>query len=460
MTNIQITIIGAGSAQFSGGIVRDLCVNPGLHGSHVAFMDIDPHRLNMVTKLGERLSAELGARLTFSKTTDRSTALQGTDFVINTAQVGGHDWSEAQRAMAERHGYYRGAHLHMFGQMAFFLEVARDIERLCPNAWLIQSANPVFEGCTLMHRETKVKVLGLCHGHYGYREIAHVLSLELEHVTAQMSGFNHWIWMTDFRYKGQDAYPLLDEWIATKAEAYWAEDNFTFHNNQLSRAAIHQYQLFGLMPIGDTPRMVDCPRLVGGWYHTDLATKQHWFGHLGGFDSEIGWGQYLERMSANVAKVEQAATDSVHPVSRTFEPVQSKEQIVPIINALNHDVEGLYQVNIPNRGQTIHGFPDDLVIECQGVVSGAGIRGVATPKFPHKLMAGAMLPRWQHAELVVAALQTHDRDLLLLYLLEDQRTRSLAQAEGLLNEWLADPRNDRVASLFGVGSKTPTPQLV
>lgn len=450
MSSLKITIIGAGSAQFSGGIVRDLCVNPGLHGAHVTFMDIDPQRLAMVTRLGERLAAELQAGLTFSKTTDRCTALQGADFVINTAQVGGHDWTEAQRTLAEAHGYYRGAHLQSFGQMAFFLDVARDIERICPHAWLIQSANPVFEGCTLMHRETKVKVLGLCHGHYGYRDIARVLGLDPQQVSAQAAGFNHWIWLTDFRYQGKDAYPLLNEWITTQAEAYWAQDDRVFHDNQMSRAAIHQYHLFGLMPIGDTPRMVDCPRLVGGWYHTDLATKQRWFGRLGGFDSELGWQQYLDKMGENVQKVEAAALDANTLASAVFPPVQSSEQIVPIINALVHDVEGLYQVNIPNRGQLIHGFPEDLVVECQGVVSGAGIRGVAAPTFPVKLMTGAMIPRWHQAELLVAALRTLDKDLLLLYLLEDPRTRSLEQAEGLLAAWLAEPRNEELARRFGV----------
>jgi len=215
-TGVKITIIGAGSAQFSAGLVRDLCVNPGLHGSHVAFMDVDAHRLAMVMRLAERLAAELKTPLTFSKTLDRIEALKGADFVINTAQVGGHAWTEAQRSMAEKHGYYRGARLHDLPQAAFFLDVAHDMERYCPNAWLIQSANPVFEGCTLMARETKIKVLGLCHGHYGYREVANVLGLDLKDVSAQMPGFNHWIWMTDFRYKGQNAYPLLDEWIETR----------------------------------------------------------------------------------------------------------------------------------------------------------------------------------------------------------------------------------------------------
>jgi alpha-galactosidase len=445
-TDVRITIIGAGSAEFSAGIVRDLCVHPGLHGSHITFMDVDRRRLEMIGRLAERLAGELGADLTFAQATDREEALKGADFVLNTAQVGGHTWTEAQRALAEKHGYYRGASLHNFGQATFFLEVARDVERLCPDAWLIQSANPVFEGCTLMTRETGVKVLGLCHGHYGYRSVARVLGLDLEHVSAQMPGFNHWIWMTDFRYKGQDAYPLLDEWIETKAEAYWAETDHTrtYGDNQMTRAAIHQYRVFGLMPIGDTPRM------VGWWYHTGLQAKQRWYGHLGGFDSEIGWQQYLDRQSERVRQIEEVVLDETKLVSQTFKPVQSDEQIVPIVNALVNDVQGLYQVNIPNEGQIIKGFPEDLVIECQGVVSGAGIRGVSVPPFPAKLVAGAMIPRWHKAELMVSALQSGDRDLLLLYLLNDQRTRSLEQAEALLDEWLVDSRNERLARLFGV----------
>ncbi|WP_165972248.1 alpha-glucosidase/alpha-galactosidase [Paenibacillus piri] len=448
-TSVKISIIGAGSAQFSAGIVRDLCINPGLRGSHITLMDIDENRLDFVWRLANRLSGELKAEIGFSKTTDRRIALQGADFVLNTAQAGGHQWAEDQRKLGEKHGYYRGTKLHNFPQMQLFLDVARDMERMCPNAWLIQSANPVFEGCSLMHRETNLRILGLCHGHYGYLEIAHALGLEPEHVSARTQGFNHWIWMTDFRYKGKDAYPLLDEWIETKAEAYWAQNEFEFWDNQLSRAAIHLYRTFGLMPIGDTPRTCE-NQGIGWWLHTDLATKQHWYGALGGFDSELGWQAYLDRLQHKVADIEQAVTDESKPVTGIFPPVQSKEQIVPIIHALVNDTEGMFQVNIPNRGGIVKGFPDNLVVECQGVVSGAGIRGLNQPPLPAKLMAGAMIPRWSQAECMIEAMRLCDYGLLLSCLLMDHRTRSLQQAEQYLQEWFADPRNASLARAFGV----------
>ncbi len=440
---VKVAVIGAGSATFAAGIVRDLCMTPGLHASHVALMDVDRHRLDMIEILAERLAKELRSGLSFTKTLSREKALEGADFVINTAQVGSHPWTEAQRSLAEKHGYYRGARLHDFGQMALMLDVARDIERICPDAWLIQSSNPVFEGCTLMARETRVKVVGLCHGHYGYRQVAKVLGLELEHVTAEMPGFNHWIWMTEFRYKGREAYPLLDEWIATKAEEYWRTHVPTYSDNQMSRAAIHQYRMYGLMPIGDTPRM------VGWWYHTDLDTKKKWYGHLGGFDSEIGWGQYLQSIDHKVAAVEEAALDRTQRISDHFPPKRTDEQIVPIINSVVYDQPAVYQVNIPNRGQVLPGFPEDLVIECRGLVSAAGIRGIAVPPMPPRLFTGAMIPRWQRAELVVESFRQGDPQLLLAYLLYDQRTKSLEQAKGLIDEWLADPRNERVARQFG-----------
>ena len=443
-TSVKITIIGAGSAVFSAGIVRDLCVSPGLRGSHVTLMDVDERRLDMISRLAERLVSELDAGLTVSKTTDREAALRGADFVINTALDGGHDWVEDQRSLAEKHGYYRGARLGQIGQAAFLLDVARDVERICPDAWLIQSANPVFEGCTLIARETGVKAIGLCHGHYGYLRIANALGLDPAHVTAQCPGFNHWIWLTDFRHQGEDAYPLLDEWIETQADAYWAETDGTrgYSDTQMSRAAIHQYRLFGLMPIGDTPR------IAGWWYHTDLDTKKRWYGHWGGFDSELGWAQYLKDNTQRVRNVERVALDDAAPVTDTFKPGQSREQIVPIIHSIANDAEALYQVNIPNRGPILPGFPEDLAVECQGAVSAAGVRGVPVPPLPQRLMAGAMIPRWVRAEQMVEAVRAGSRELLLLYLLDDPRTRSLDQAEALIEEWLADPRNDRLARIF------------
>lgn len=160
---VRIGVIGAGSATFSLGLVKDLCLTENLKGSAVSFMDIDDDRLDAVAKMAERYTAEIGSDLRIGHTTDRSAALQDCDFVINTAAVQSHYHQADMREVYARYGYYyRAPAGNGFYNFNLMLDVVRDMERICPDAWLIQSGNPVFDGCTLMTRETDIKICGLC----------------------------------------------------------------------------------------------------------------------------------------------------------------------------------------------------------------------------------------------------------------------------------------------------------
>lgn len=441
---VKVGVIGAGSAQFSLGLVRDLILTESLRGSTVSFMDLDEERLGVIHRLASRYVQEAGVNLRFERTLQREAALDGADFVINTALVGGHPAEEAERRLAEEHGYYRGIRpLHLQSQLGMMVSVVRDMERRCPHAWLIQSSNPVFEGCTLMTRESSVKVVGLCHGFHGYRGICRVLGLDPEQVTWQAPGFNHVIYLTQFRYRGEDAYPILDRWIATEAEHYWATHRPTYGDNHMSRAAIDHYQRVGLMPLGDTPRA-----FTTWWYHTDLETKQRWFGHLGGFDSEIGWQQYLDKLQENLEAIARAARDERTPVSEALPLTHSGELQVPLIDSLTNDVQRTLQVNVPNHG-AIQGIPEDVVVEGLGVISGAGIQLLQIGTLPETLMLQIMLPRWVLLERTLSAYRRRDFNLLRDLVLEDHRTTSREQADALLEAMFALPHHAEAARWYG-----------
>jgi len=102
--------------------------------------------------------------------------------VFNTALPGRHENYEIQRKAAEKHGYYRGIDSVDHNMVSDYHTIDR-------------------------------KVVGLCHGHLGYKAVARVIGLDPKDVTFQAIGFNHRIWMTDFRYKGEDVYPMIDDWI-------------------------------------------------------------------------------------------------------------------------------------------------------------------------------------------------------------------------------------------------------
>src|SRR5262245_48473657 len=441
---VKISVIGAGSAQFSLGLVKDLCLTESLAGSLVSFMDIDQQRLEMIELLASRYAAELGADLRFERTLDRKASLQEADFVINTASVTSHHHQRAMRDVTARHGYYYGGvHLGSFGQLHFMLDVARDIEAICPDAWLIQSGNPVYEGCTLMTRETGVKVCGLCHGHYGYLEIARTIGLDPQRVTAQMPGLNHNIWLTHFLYEHKDAYPLIDAWIAEHGEEYWRTHVATrTHDIQMSRGAVHQYHMYGLFPIGDTVRR------GGWWYHTDLATKRHWFGEpWGGPDTELARPLFVRDLEQRIAEMTRLTNDPKASLVEALGREKTREQQVGIIDGLVNDNEGQFQVNIPNRG-ALEGIPGDVVVELPAVVNRKGIQPLCVGALPPKVMLEHVLPEWLQMERDLLALKAGDRSMLLWSVLESHQTRSYDQATAVLEDVLAMEGNAEMAEHY------------
>ena len=452
---VKIGVIGAGSAQFSSGLVNDLCRTESLSGSHVTFMDIRPERMEVILKLALRFADELGVDLTFDTTTDRGAALQDADFVVNTAFVQGHYHERARRELTARHGYYYGGvNLGSWYQLRLMLDVARDMERVCPEAWLIQSGNPVFAGCTLMTRETGIKVCGLCHGHYGYRTIAETVGLDPDRVTWQAPGLNHNIWLTHFIYTGADgkrptdAYPLIDEWIETKGEEYWRTHIARgTHDVQMSRAACHQYKLYGLFPVGDTVRR------GGWWYHTDIETKKYWFGEpWGGPDTELARPIFVKNLEERMAMTAQALEDP--KASLTGLAVQAMggrtmtgEQIVPIMDALVNNQEGQFQVNVPNRG-ALEGLPDDVVVEVPAAVDRKGIQPLHVGALPPKIMLEQVLPEWLAMERQLEAFRTGDRSMLLWSALDSHQTRSYGQAVVVLEDLLAMEGNEEMNAFY------------
>lgn len=197
-----------------------------------------------------------------------------------------------------------------------------------PNAWLLNVSNPVFELTTLISRQTKAKVIGLCDGYYGYRDLLRVLGLDEGKAEVEVIGVNHDIWLTRFRYNGEEAYHLIDEWLSKRANEYWArwrEEQSNPFDVHVSPAAADMYRAYGLWPIGDTVRS-------GTWkYHWDLKTKQYWYGPLGGPDPEIGWAMYLTWHKIEFNELTRALGNESKPLTDYIPPVRSEGEPVTMV---------------------------------------------------------------------------------------------------------------------------------
>ena len=444
----NIVLIGAGSTSFSLHLIRDILLTEGLAGSTMTLVDIDEGRLAVAEALANRYRDEAKADLTFKATPDSKQGLEGAEFVICAVKVGGYGPLEAERRIAEEHGYYRGigdrvscyyGGIGAYHQLKFLMDLARDMEAICPHAWLIQTANPVFEGTNLITRCTNIKAVGVCHGHLAYEHIVRALGLDLRDVEVQVAGFNHYVWLTQFRHKGEDAYPLIDEWIEKEAESLWSSDDYP---EQMSPGAVDAYRLYGLFPIGDAVRAA-----TPWWHHGSFEAKQKWYGNRGGFDSKIGWDNYLgEKPVANQRMAKLAASPDVSLLEEL--PLEcSGEQHIRIIDAIANDKETTLQLNIPNNGSIKH-IPDDVLVEIPAVVSGQGIRGEIIGEMPALVTHNVLIPRWVRMENILGAYLTGDRRPLLLSLMDDPRSQSFAQARELIDVVLDQPWNREAAKHY------------
>lgn len=409
-----ICIIGAGSAQFTLDLIRDLCLTEGLKGSTVWLVGhVNREKVNQVNEVGSRYSAEMDARLNFEITYDRREALKHADFVINTARV-------------EPYWPLR--------QLVFFMDVVTDMEKLCPKAWLIMAANPVFEGCTLMTRLSSIKVVGLCHGfREGMRNITQVMNFEQADVNAQAAGINHNVWLTHFFYRGKDAYPLLDEWIDTKAEEYWKSPEFNggkLEWGNLSPKAIDMYRFFGLLPIGDT-----CGHSSPWWYLSDEEIQRRYM-YVRNDWAEV----YRNHINAKMEAIRQAAENPTSPVSSFIPPEKSTgHDHINIIDSIANDHPAGYEVNMPNNG-AIDGIPDDVVVEIPAVVSGRGIQGLRIGKLPEPITLD-IKSAIARMEYLFEAYRTRNRNVLVAGFLQERETGSLEEAREKARKLLdADPR--------------------
>ncbi len=465
MANAKIVFLGAGSIRYTLLLFLDICKTAELHDSSVFLMDIDPEKLEAVHRLSQKIMQETGTSLKVESTTSLKEALEGADFVINTvlAKGEGHEDGYVQyeiiREIGEKHGYYRGIDSQEFNMVSDYytitnyyqlnttLEIARAVEKICPKAYLIQTANPVLEITQLVQRQTKARIIGFCHGYAHVKDVAEALGLDFSLVDWQVAGINHGIWLNRFRYEGKDAYELLDKWIEEESSQWQPKDAWDV---QLSPAAIDMYRFYRMLPIGDTPRN-------GTWkYHYDLETKKKWYGKFGGIDNEIERSKFYGELRLLRKQLFALSKDDSVKLSKIFPEYfdmgkLSGEQQIPFINAILNNKPSRLILNILNN-DIIEDLPDDLVVEVPCMVDANGIHPEKIdPPLTDRIVKYFILPRIMRMEMALEAFINGDKTLLEEFLIRDPRTKSYEQVRSVLDEIMNLPFNKKMREHYNWG---------
>lgn len=467
---MKISIIGAGSVRFALQLVGDIAQTEELsrEDTHIYMMDVHERRLNASYILARKYVEELNSPVKIVKTSSLDEAIDGADFIINTAypydpryhDSGSQRWDEVTK-VGEKHGYYRGIDsqelnmvstytyvLSSYPDMKLALEIAEKMKKMAPKAYLMQTANPVFEITQAVRRWTGANIVGFCHGVAGVYEVFEKLDLDPEEVDWQVAGVNHGIWLNRFRYRGEDAYPLLDEWIEKKLPEWEPKNPW---DTQMSPAAMDMYRFYGMLPIGDTVRN-------GSWkYHYNLETKKKWFGKFGGIDNEVERPKFHEQLRrARERLIKLAEEVQQNPGMKLTEEHPeifpkgklSGEQHIPFINAIANNKRVRLFLNVENQG-TLKDFPDDVVMELPVWVDCCGIhREKVEPDLTHRIKIFYLWPRILRMEWNLEAYISRDRKVLEEILIRDPRTKSYEQIVQVLDEIFNLPFNEELRRYY------------
>ncbi|MFY9814499.1 MAG: alpha-galactosidase [Dehalococcoidales bacterium] len=216
----KIVIIGAGSHVFASRFITDIISYPELREGTITLMDIAAEPLALTTAFAKRIVEQNKFNTKIESTTDRRKALEGADYVLITIKVGGGHHLDKERDISLKYGLDQGDMACVGSGGAFdsirhippILDICSDMEELCPHALLLNYTNPMATISWSISDYTKIKNVGLCHSVFGTaKTLAKYIDKPFEEVSYRVAGLNHFAWFLEFKWKGQDAYPLLRE---------------------------------------------------------------------------------------------------------------------------------------------------------------------------------------------------------------------------------------------------------
>jgi alpha-galactosidase len=455
MKKSKIVCIGAGSFSFGLSTLITLLKSDVLRGSEIALVDRDPKALDLISQLAQWLNTTWGAEKEITAYSHHREALDGADFVISAIEVPPREklWEEdfnitlkygLRQPYAENGG--PGGFAHTIRNIKPVLDIAYDMEELCPEALFINFSNPMARICAAIHRYSQIRVAGLCHQlGAAYAMVAKALAPDLgidpgddflsthaaienfapmsrmgllghERLKILAGGVNHFSWVLEIhdRKTGEDLYPLFRK--------RWQDMDPKFE--PLTREV---FDAFGYLPVPGDEHL--CEYLP--WV-SDPVSKPWEKYDINLYD----WRERERARNAEWIRIQQVLKDKQNPDQ--FTNAFSEGAIEIIENTLTNGDLLWEAVNIPNSGY-ITNLPEESIVEVPALISARGITGVQLGLMPDGI-AELLRREITCSELSVDSAVFGDRQLALQCLLLDPMITDIDMAKNILNDYLVTYR--------------------
>ena len=385
----KITIIGAGGYVFPLRLAGDILSHAALQNCTLTLMDIDAARLEQTTRSVTELIEHHGLPATVRSTLSQREALRDADYVIVTFQVGGLEAYGLDVEIPRRYGVDQtvgdtlgpGGVMRFLRSAAVFEQIALDMRELCPDALLLNYANPMAMSCWFLAR-LGIKTVGLCHS---VQNTTHMLAQQLGIASAELrfksAGINHQAWLLELRHAERDVYPRVRETMRRthlEGSPQRALQPDIGDHSQPQSVTVYE---------GGQERVRTSLMDVFGYFHTE--SSHHASEYLPYFRKDPStvlefiperW-DYLEICCAHSGD---GLEELLLALKKELKP--SLEYGSSIINAIETNAPVVIHGNVPNTG-LITNLPEGCCVEVACLVDGSGVQPTYVGALPPQLAA-------------------------------------------------------------------------
>ena len=406
---LKIVIVGAGSS-YTPELIEGLSLyRNSLPVKEIVLLDINEERLNIMEGFVNRYIRHLNYDVEVRSTTSRKDAFTGADFISTQIRVGGNKARINDEKIPLKYGLIgqettgAGGMFNAFRTIPVMIDIAKDVEKYCPDAWIINYSNPTGLVTEALNKVCHVKVAGLCAG--GMRPrwwAAEALNVPEEKIFYDYLGLNHMNFSYNMTIDGQ---PITDEQFAQiirKCPTVSQDWMATLH---LIPSQYTQY-----------------------YFHTKERVQQL-------KEQDKTRGEAILELEKQIFREYADETNSQKPKTLAKRGGGGYSKVaIGIMDAIYNDTGKWMVVNVANQG-TVKFLDDEAVIETACYVSKGGLKPLTIPNYP-KEVVGLISAVKTYESLAVEAAITGDRETALKALVAHPLVGDYDIAKPLLEEML------------------------
>ena len=426
--DLKLTMLGAGSG-FVLTIAKELLTDPVFENCRLTLMDVSQERLDAADQAVSEVLSKGKNHVSLFTTTSQEKALEGADYVITSCERNRYAFWTRDFQIAEKHGVYQvkaenggpGGIIHGMRNICLYREILQKMEKLCPDAWLMNFSNPMSILCTYFKNYfPKIKALGFCHQVHGsFGLIAEELGMEPGELQVITAGVNHMNWLFDIRKRNSRESCMAEFIEKMRSSKYWNE---VFPNIPEQRFTKEVYETFGMYPVGYDEHIVE--------YLPFFQDPEEW----------KKWGlKSLREFYENLTQKKSHTLETQRLLGKNYSkppfPVNPDhpyyaENPCKVILALETNTPLYFDaINIRNNG-AVDNLPPDVILDVPALAIGGEVRSIHVGKLP---AAPCELCRRQTVihEMVAQAAAEGSDSLAVQAMCLDPYVASLTQARGI-----------------------------